>query len=70
MTADTTSARLDALEERIAHQDRTIEDLNDTITRQSSEIERLSRLLARLEASQADLAAALPQGSEPPPPHY
>ncbi len=67
---DDLERRIDALEERAMHQERTIEELNETITRQWEELERLGRLLSRLEAQQQDLSAALPEGPEPPPPHY
>ena len=69
---ETLSARIDALETRMAFQDETIEDLNQAIIAQWKQIETLNRTLARLEdrvavgEQRADLAG-LP---EPPPPHY
>lgn len=68
--ADQIIERVDRLEERLAYQERTIEDLNATITEQWTELQRLARLLSRLESVQSDLAAALPDVPEPPPPHY
>jgi SlyX protein len=68
----TTETRLATLEERIAHQDRAIEDLNQTITDQWKLIESLKRELGRLTDQMRDVENALEQGSakEPPPPHY
>lgn len=67
---DTT--RLDALEIRIAHQDQAIEDLNETITAQWKEIDRLKREIERLGDRVASAEASIgPEGGdEPPPPHW
>ena len=65
------TARIDTLETRLAHQDRTLEDLNATITAQWKEIETLTRQIARLGDQMQDIRdSAGPDGSEPPPPHY
>ncbi|HXD46652.1 MAG TPA: SlyX family protein [Pseudolabrys sp.] len=65
------AARVDALEMRAAEQERTIEDLNATITGQWKEIEGLKRQIARLEAQLREVEAHVPSGEpEPPPPHY
>ena len=63
------SARLDALEERIAHQDHMLGELNDVIAAQWRQIDRLTRELARLRDEMQTLG---PQRNspEPPPPHY
>lgn len=68
---ETLSARIEALEMRAAHQDRVIEDLNQTITAQWQQIDRLTREIVRLgdRVREAEAAAA-PSGAEPPPPHY
>jgi SlyX protein len=64
-------ARIDALETRLAHQDRMLEDLNSTITTQWQEIERLTRLLGRLDEQMQEIRdSAGPESSDPPPPHY
>ena len=66
------TARLDQLEIRIAYQDETIETLNQTITEQWQEIDRLKRQLARLDDRLRE-AESRPVGApqnEPPPPHY
>lgn len=69
---DALTARLDALEVKAAFQEQTIEDLNATITAQWREIERLARLLQRLEDEMRESAAAAGTANlpEPPPPHY
>jgi SlyX protein len=38
--------RIDAIEERVAHLTRTVEDLSDIIARQADEIDRLTRRMA------------------------
>jgi len=66
------TARLDALEIRIAHQDQAIEDLNETITAQWNEIDRLKREIERLGDRVASAEASIGQDAadEPPPPHW
>ena len=65
-------ARIDALEARVAHQDRTIEDLNETVTAQWKEVETLTRQVARLDEQvrEAQDSASSVREPEPPPPHY
>jgi len=66
------AARIEALEMRVAHQDRTIEDLNLTITAQWKEIETLTRQIARLGDQLQEVRdnAGATGEEEPPPPHY
>ena len=64
------AARIEALESRIAHQDRVIDDLNATVTAQWQEIDGLKRQIARLGDQMQDVQARVPEGPEPPPPHY
>ena len=64
--------RLDDLEAHIAHQDSTIDDLNQVVIEQWNEIKALGKQIARLETKiqtieQATEGEASP---EPPPPHY
>lgn len=61
--------RITALEERVAYQDRTIEDLNASILELWKEIEALRRQLAKLGDQLNQVAADVPQAPEPPP-HY
>lgn len=65
-------ARMDELETRLAFQDDTIQALNDVVSRQQLELERLQRALELLARRQADLAASMPGDAEDdqPPPHY
>ncbi len=66
------AARIDELEIRLAHQDQVIEDLNAVISRQWSELEAVSRQLAklgdRINVVETHSGEAAP--AEPPPPHY
>ena len=69
---ETLSARIDALEMRIAYQDQTIEDLNQTVVAQWKQIDALTRQIAMLvdRVRQAEGQAGTPATPEPPPPHY
>jgi SlyX protein len=64
--------RIANLEIRLSHQDRTVEELNETIIRQWHEIDVLKRKLGllqeRMESVERD--SSKPAGQEPPPPHY
>ncbi|CEA02282.1 protein slyX [Pseudomonas saudimassiliensis] len=64
--------RMDELETRLAFQDDTIQALNDVVSRQQLELEKLQRALELLARRQADLAASMPGDAEDdqPPPHY
>jgi SlyX protein len=64
--------RLAELEVRVAFQDKTIQDLNDVVTRQQREIDRLVRELETLRLQLRTLAPSLvvSQDDETPPPHY
>ncbi|MGQ4275100.1 SlyX family protein [Terrihabitans sp. B22-R8] len=68
--SETSESRLEALEIRVAYQDQTIEDLNETITAQWKEIERLSADFRRLSDRLQQTEQSLPLEDEPPPPHY
>jgi len=62
--------RITALEERIAHQDQTIEELNASILELWKELEALRRQLGKFGDELSTIAADVPQAPEPPPPHY
>ena len=64
--------RLDDLEAHIAHQDSTIDDLNQVILEQWNEIKALTEKMARLEAKVQTIeqVAESDESREPPPPHY
>ena len=65
------SERIDALESRLAYQDQTIEQLNETITAQWKQIDALTRqmtaLTERLQEAEANTPVA-PANERPP--HY
>lgn len=64
--------KLQAVEERLAHLQRSLDDLSDVVTRQDAEIRRLSRVVGLLSERDAEREAA--EGSIPladqRPPHW
>jgi SlyX protein len=68
----TDTSRIEALEVRIAHHERMIDDLNQTITSQWKDIDRLKREVERLtdRVANAELAIGPDGADEPPPPHW
>jgi SlyX protein len=66
------SERIDALESRLAYQDQTIEQLNETITAQWKQIDALTRQLTtlseRLQEAEANTPASATANERPP--HY
>lgn len=69
---DPLSARIEALEERAAFQEQSIEDLNTTITDQWKIIDALKRDISRLtsQLEELDDNIGAPGGRDPAPPHY
>ena len=59
--------RLIDLEERLMHQDKLLEQLNEIVTAQQGEIESLRRELVRLREQ---LAQGATEDVDEPPPHY
>ena len=62
--------KLQAVEERIAHLQRTVEDLSDVVTRQVTEIRALSRRVGLLMEREAEREAAegtIPLADQRPP---
>lgn len=62
--------RLDAVEERISHLIRAVDDLSDVVARQTREIETLTRRVYMLMEREADREAAglgSPEANVPPP---
>jgi len=66
----TLSERLEALEVRVTYQDDTIETLNQTITAQWTEIDRLTRQIAELKQRLQDAESNMPAPANERPPHY
>ena len=62
--------RIDALEMRLTYQDVTIETLNQTITTQWVEIDRLTRQVAELKERLQEAESNAPGPANEPPPHY
>lgn len=62
-------ARIEDLEVRVAHHEKTIADLNEIVTRQWRKIDLVER---QLSALREEMRNSAPQrdGEEPPPPHY
>ena len=69
---DEMERRIAALEERLAYQERSQEQLSDALAAARAEIDRLTLRVLRAEAHLKDLApgAAGSAADEPPPPHY
>jgi SlyX protein len=68
---DALRERFEALETKASFQDRTIDTLNEVVTAQQNQIDRLDERVRKLE----EIAHALEPGGvdpdeEPPPPHY
>ena len=68
--ADDLSERIDALEMRLTYQDVTIETLNQTITAQWVEIDRLTRQVTELKERLQEAESNAPGPANEPPPHY
>ena len=64
--------RLVELEVRVAFQDQTIQELNEVVTRQQAQVDRLAKELETIKSLLTGLAPALviPAEEEKPPPHY
>ena len=63
--------RTEALEERIAHLTRAVEDLSDVVARQAAEIDRLTRLTRLLAEREAEREAGQdPAPANQKPPHW
>lgn len=71
MADDTVLARVNTLEERATYQDETIEALNQAITEQWAQVDKLTRLVAALTDRLREAEAKAAQGPVTErPPHY
>jgi SlyX protein len=63
---------MQALEEKVAHLTRAVEDLSDVVAVQAREIDRLTRMVAMLAAREAEREAGLGEapGADVRPPHW
>ncbi|MEO8243867.1 MAG: SlyX family protein [bacterium] len=59
-----------ALEERIAHLTKSVDDLSDEVTRQGREIDRLTRLVGMLAEREAERETQGSPEANVPPPHW
>ncbi len=66
---ETDRARIEALEVRVAYQEKTIAELNEVVTAQWRKMDALERKLARIGETVNSLQPGN-EGPEPPPPHY
>jgi SlyX protein len=66
--SDDTDQRLTTLEMAVTHQEQTIHELSEVITRQWEVIDALKRDLSRLEATKADIDPE--EEADRRPPHY
>jgi SlyX protein len=66
------STRLDTIEEKLAHLERAVHELNDVVTRQQKELdralERNQRLMEKLAALESDYGTNATAHEKPP--HY
>ena len=62
--------RIDTLETRLAYQDETIEQLNQTITAQWKQIDALTRQIAQVSERLQETEANASGPANEPPPHY
>jgi SlyX protein len=66
----TTETRIDELEMRVAHQDKTIAELNDVITEQWKKMEAIERQLRRFGEELEALESNEGPTANQKPPHY
>lgn len=68
----TDSARIEELETRLAFQEKSLQELGDSVYRQELQIERLEAAVRVLTQRIADLAETMPESTpdDQQPPHY
>lgn len=70
MTLDDINNRIQILEEKFEYQERTIDDLNDVIIEQQTQLNSLEDQISRFQSLLAAIEDRPSGGEEPPPPHY
>ncbi len=65
-----TEQRIDELEMRVAHQDKTIAELNDIVTAQWKKLEMMERQLRRLGEELEAMDSQDAPAAHQKPPHY
>ena len=66
---DSDRVKIDDLEVRLTHHERTIAELNEIVSEQWRKIDLLERRLTQMREEVRNLTPSTP-GDEPPPPHY
>lgn len=66
---DSDRRRIDDLEVRLTHHERTIAELNEMLSEQWRKIDLLERHFTQVREEMRNLAPSS-NGEEPPPPHY
>ncbi len=69
LSPDDIHNRIQILEEKFEHQERTIDSLSEVIIGQQAQLDLLEDQIRRIEAMLAAVDDSL-GGKEPPPPHY
>jgi SlyX protein len=69
---DDALARIEALETKVAYQERTIEELNGALNEQWKQVDLLTKQVGRLldRIKRVEETAPSSPADEPPPPHY
>jgi len=68
--SDEVEERFQALENKVLYQDRTIDELNEVVTRQQDQIDKLNAEFERLRALFESAAEGGIEDDDEPPPHY
>lgn len=62
--------RFQVLESKVLYQDRTIDDLNEVVTRQQDQMDKLNTEVERLRALLDGVLEGGVEDDDQPPPHY
>lgn len=69
-SAEETEERFQVLESKVLYQDRTIDDLNEVVTRQQDQMDKLNTEVERLRALLDGVLEGGVEDDDQPPPHY